>query len=340
MKHHFNSDIVITEGGLKLFGRVESFAEKSRALLAQQKEKWQLLNSNYADLDSVEFRELEIEGLNFKIQFNPHRMISSTAKVDEQSIKDRGCFLCTANLPKEQKAVQYGNDYLILVNPYPIFPEHFTISKIKHLPQRIKKSIEDLLNLSRDLGSFFTVFYNGPECGASAPDHLHFQACTKNIMPIETQYVFIKDNMCRFIGGNSKLKVFASNIFLRKFISFESTSKIELLNIFKILYDGFAKLPGTGIEPKMNIISNYDNGKWRVILFPRRKHRPDFYFKEGAEKILISPAASDYGGITITPRKEDFEKLTGQNIFEMFSEISVTTEYFEYLIKRCETYFQ
>jgi ATP adenylyltransferase/5',5'''-P-1,P-4-tetraphosphate phosphorylase II len=328
---------IIKDSELKNSGNVESFADRAHTLLTIQMEKWHSLNKGYKNLDSVETRELEIDGTKVTLQFNPQRIISSTAKVDEKSIKDRKCFLCVENLPDEQKAVQYGNDFLILGNPYPIFPEHFTISKIKHIPQRIKKSFEDLINLSRDLGKYYSVFYNGPECGASAPDHLHFQACTKNFMPIENS---IKATMCRAAGKNSKLEVFAAKNFVRKFISFESTSKIELLNIFKIFYDGFSRLPGTSIEPMVNIISSYENNKWRVIIFPRRKHRPDFYFKEGSDKILISPAASDLGGICITPRREDFDKVTKENLEKMFDEILVSTEFFEFLINRCETYFR
>lgn len=335
-----NEKKVIKNNELKNFGSVESFAEKARALLIQQKGNWQLLNEGYLNLGKTETREFKLNSCTINVQYNPGRIISSTAKVDEQSIKERKCFLCRSNLPEEQKAVEYGNDFLILANPFPIFNEHFTISKIKHIPQRIKKSFEDLLNLSKDLGKYYTVFYNGPECGASAPDHLHFQACSKNTLPFEKEYNFIKENFTRSAGMNGKLEVYASKNFLRKFISFESGSKIELLNVFKILYAGYLRISAGAAEPKMNIISSFDNNMWRVIIFPRRNHRPNFYFKNDDNKIIISPAAVDFGGICITPRKEDYEKITKQNLEEMFNEVSVSAEFFEFLINRCEMYFR
>lgn len=332
--------MILKVNELKNLGGTETFAEKARTLLIHQKENWQFLKDGYSNLEKTEIREFKLSSSAVQVQFNSGRIISSTAEVDEKSIKERKCFLCHGNLPEEQKAIQYGNDYLILGNPFPIFPEHFTISKIKHVPQRIKKSFEDLLNLSKDLGKYYTVFYNGPECGASAPDHLHFQACSKNVLPIEKEYNSIKETSGRPARKNGKLEVFASKNFSRKFISFESGSKIEILNIFKILYAGFLRISAGAAEPMMNIISSYENNMWRVIIFPRRKHRPGFYFKDGNKKIVISPAAVDFGGICITPRKEDFEKITNEKLEEMFNEVSVSAEFFEFLINRCEMYFR
>ena len=120
-----------------------------------------------------------------KVQFNPGRYISTSAKVDEKSINDRKCFLCPANLPEEQKGILYEEEYLILGNPFPIFPEHFTIPNINHVPQQIKNNFPLMLKLTKDLSKHYVVLYNGPKCGASAPDHFHFQAGTKNFMPIE-----------------------------------------------------------------------------------------------------------------------------------------------------------
>ena len=83
------------------------------------------------------------DGFKIKIQFNEGRIYSTSAKVDVDSVKNRSCFLCENNLPEEQKGIKLLENYLLLCNPYPVFPEHFTIVTVNHKPQEISSSFSD-----------------------------------------------------------------------------------------------------------------------------------------------------------------------------------------------------
>lgn len=310
------------------------WAEKANQLLKEQKLSWLLLKHNYEVLASVQTRVFDFDSFQIKIQLNPERIKSTSAVVDENSINSRECFLCLDKLPREQKALAYGKNFLILANPYPIFMEHYTISKRKHIPQIIIGNFEELLNISKDLGSAFTLFYNGPKCGASAPDHMHFQAVIKNIMPIELEFDKILETKSNSIFNNGKIKVRFFENYLRHFISFESDNKGELLVAFKTLIKAFRKISLPKDEPLMNIISNYTDKKWRIFIFPRRTHRPSQYYAENEKKFLISPAAVDMGGLIISPREEDFNKIKKDDVIDIFRQVTMTKEYFEFLKKK------
>ena len=310
------------------------WAERAKQLLNEQRVSWSLLRKNYDNLAGVQTRVFNFDSLRINVQLNPERIKSTSAVVDENSIKSRECFLCIDKLPSEQNALAYGKNFLILANPYPIFNEHFTISKRNHIPQTIIGNFEELLNISRDLGSYLTLFYNGPKCGASAPDHMHFQAATKNVMPIESEFDKILDNKSNSIFNNGKIKVRFFENYLRLFISFESDNKGELLIAFKTLIKAFKKISPPQDEPLMNIISNYRKNNWCIFIFPRRTHRPTQFFAEKERQLLISPAAVDMGGLFITPREEDFNKIKIDDIIDIFRQVSITKEYFEFLKKK------
>jgi hypothetical protein len=306
---------------------------KVKALLTQQKKAWNLCSNGYNSLSSVELRNFEFDGFNIKVQFNPGRIISSSAKVDEKSINNRACFLCYDHLPPEQKGILYENNFIILCNPYPIFNEHFTIVNIEHLPQLIEDTFNIPLNLSRDLGKNYTIFYNGPKCGASAPDHLHFQAGNKSFMPIDSEYENIKITLGEKIVDENDFRVYAVDNYLRKFFSIESGSIEILAKAFDTFYNIYEKVSAKGEEPMMNILFGYENETWKVIIFPRSKHRPSQYFAQGEENILISPAGVDLGGVLITPREKDFKRITKEIITDIYRQITITTEYFEFIKK-------
>ena len=156
-------------------------------LLTEQLASWETARNNYAALSGVRVKELNVNGIPYKVQFNPARIVSSGAKVDAKSIQARKCFLCPANLPTVQKGISFGGHYHILVNPFPIFPRHLTVPELAHTPQRIATRFTDMLELAEALTDY-TIFYNGPKCGASAPDHAHFQAGNKGFMPIEKDW--------------------------------------------------------------------------------------------------------------------------------------------------------
>ncbi len=324
-------NLFLSDKDLLRYEPADDPADRVHALLAQQKDTWKLLRENYDALDDVQTRSFKIDGHSYRVEFNPGRLTSTTAAVDEQSIRERKCFLCTDNLPPAQRAVRYRDDFAILCNPYPIFPEHFTIANVEHVPQQILTSFPVLRQLSKSLSERYIALYNGPKCGASAPDHLHFQAGDKGFLPIDEEYEQLITTRGEKLLDADGLLVFAVGDFLRKFISFESDNISLLQKAFEVYYASARDVAGSTDEPMMNILSSYQEGEWRVILFPRAKHRPSFFFKKGDAKILISPGAVDLGGVIMTPREEDFNKVSEETLVEMFGEVSISADEFEKL---------
>ncbi len=308
------------------------YSAAAKKLLIQQKSDWQFASNGFESLKSIQTKEFNFDGYKIKVQFNPGRFKSSTAKVDEKSIKERECFLCLENLPSEQKGILINEEYIILVNPFPIFPEHFTIPHIRHIPQSIKNSFPDLLEISKELSKHYCVFYNGPKCGASAPDHLHFQAGSKNFMPIDLEFDQLKNEFGNILFEDKNIILFAIDDGLRRFISIESHDKYLIEHAFNKFYKHYKNIYDNSDEPMMNILSSYDpKSGWRVIIFLREKHRSSHYFAEDENQLLISPAAVDLGGIFITPRQKDFEIISKNIIIEVCDEITLLKEKFDLL---------
>ena len=320
--------IAISETELAPFVSGNDLASKAHALLLQQKRVWEMLRTGYETLQSVRTRAFEFDGFQVKVQFNPGRLISTVAKVDATSIKERKCFLCTQNLPPAQRGIPCDGEFLVLGNPFPIFPEHFTISSLRHTPQLIRNSFTTLLHLTRELGTRYTVLYNGPRCGASAPDHLHFQAGNRSYLPIDAEYEAMKQNGASWLAQSGSLRACSIENCLRRHITFESPDAELLQRAFGALYEVFQDGGPAGEEPMLNILGFYTNAEWRIHFFPRAKHRPAFYFKEGDQKLLISPAAVELGGICTTPREQDFERVTREHIVDMYNEVCVSAEKF------------
>jgi hypothetical protein len=316
----------------------KDYSGAARLLLEQQKKNWIDLKNNYDSLSHTKVKTFQFDGYVIKAQNNPGRIKSSSAKVDAKSISERKCFLCSSNLYEEQKAVRYDEYFLILVNPFPIFLEHFTIPHKDHIPQSIKEWFRKMLLLSRDL-SRDVIIYNGPKCGASAPDHLHFQAGTKYFMPIDDGFHSLKNEYGEILINDGLVVVAGVDDGLRKFISIETPEISSAEKTFNNFYNYYSKISDAEVEPMMNIISFYDPAKpgdeenygWRVLIFLRRKHRPSHYFRENDERILLSPAAVDFGGICILPLEKDFEKITKENISEIFKEVSIGKEQFDFI---------
>jgi hypothetical protein len=301
-----------------------NFSDALKRLFEIQKEQWPMLNSGFKSLATVKSKSFLFDGFKIKAQFNVGRMISTSAKVDPKSISERKCFLCTENLPEEQKGILYTDKYIILCNPFPIFPTHFTLTHKEHRPQRIFDAFSDMLDLSKDISRYYSVIYNGPRCGASAPDHLHFQAGNKFFMPIDNEFHQIKNEYGKEIFEDDKLSVFAIDDGLRKFVSIESLDKELIIKTFNKFYEAFSELMNEKQEPLMNLISFYEEEYgWRIIIFLRAKHRPAVFFAEGEAKMLVSPAAIDLGGVCIFPREEDFYRITKEQIADIFKEVFV-----------------
>lgn len=288
-------------------------------LFNQQLLEWDTARHFYTALNEVKVKETEVNGCMYQIQFNPARIVSSGAKVDAKTIQERKCFLCGANRPTVQKGIDFNGHYTILINPFPIFPKHFTIAEKEHTEQLILPRFGDMIDLAKAMEDY-VIFYNGPKCGASAPDHAHFQAGNKGFLPLETEW---KNHITEKIGNN----LFAINYGFPAFvIKEEMTNKAEAVSLFEKIYHALPMKDGE-TEPMMNVLAWYEtsttggDGTVVIVVIPRAKHRPDCYFAEGDENILLSPAAVDLGGVFITPLEKDFEKITDKNVAEILGEV-------------------
>lgn len=306
----------------------------AKILFAQQHNSWEMNRNNYDMLRNVEVKSFRFGSYKIKVQYNPGRIISTSAKVDEKSIKERKCFLCVENLPPEQKGIIYKDEYIILVNPFPIFPEHFTLSNLKHQPQRIADTFPFLLNFSKDLSKHYSVIYNGPKCGASAPDHLHFQAGLKGFMPLDDEFHLIKNEFGAELISDEDILITGVDDGLRKFITMESTSYDLMIEWFQNILNVLNSENPSDPESMINIISGYDvEFGWQAAIFLREKHRPTHYFREGDNRILLSPASVDLAGCCITPDENSFNKINENIIREIFSEVFVDKQKFEKIKK-------
>ena len=294
------------------------FSKKARELIREQIGEWDLAAKNYASLKKVKIKTFDYGDYRIDIQFNPERIISSAAKVDAKSIESRPCFLCEKNLPPRQRGLYFKNEYIVLVNPFPIFPEHLTIPNISHTDQRIIGNFGSMLDLASGLNDF-VLFYNGPKCGASAPDHLHFQAGIKGFLPIEVD--FVNNKCCREVRTIGNVTISHWPDYQRGIISLKSNDKDNLIECFNQIYSKLKILQPNDVEPMLNIIAIFEQGEWIIHIFPRTLHRPVQYFATGEKQIILSPASVDMGGVLITPREEDFIKISKEDIRDIFNQV-------------------
>lgn len=328
-----HTNFLLSDSDLSTFNDIEHWSDRLAALLAHQMQSWKLLRNNYDELADIKRKTFRIDGSAHEVQWNPGRIVSSSAKVDEKSVRERSCFLCKDNLPKEQRGIVYGDKFLVLCNPFPIFPEHFTIARKDHTPQEIRQSFPTLLELSRDVSDGYVILYNGPKCGASAPDHLHFHAGSKGFLPIEDEYEKLITETGEKIADSAGLLAFAVGGFLRPFVSLECDDEGLLQEALIGYYEAARQLSGELDEPMMNILSSFQDGEWRVIVFPRTAHRPSSFFEEGEKNMMVSPAAIDMCGVITTPLEKDFNRITEEYIRQMFREVSPSREQFAGLVQ-------
>ncbi len=294
-------------------------------LLADQKRDWKQLRDGYAALREVRTREIAGEGFVVTLQFNPQRIVSTNARTDEVSIRSRKCFLCPDRLPPEQRGILYGDTFLVLCNPAPIVERHLTIVHVDHRDQEIEGFVTTMLDLARALSPSHTLFYNGPKSGASAPDHMHFQALPANVLPVERDATVNARRMVR--RKENSVSLWTLNDYWRQVILLESESPGELEGVFRRLLNAMRKVLKSVEEPLINLLCSYERGRWRIILFPRTKHRPDEFFRQGLERVVVSPAAVDMGGYVVVPLERDFERADAglvENIFRQVSQDSAT----------------
>ena len=287
----------------------------------RQLEVWTDARHRFRDLKHVETRQLSDQ---LKLQWNPARIVSTGAKIDKKTLGERPCFLCDKNRPKEQMSKQIDEKFHLLVNPFPILPVHFTIPARKHQPQLIYKNygeIHRFISLHSDL----MVFYNGPKCGASAPDHLHFQAGTNGILPLQTNWQRLSRNLTDIISLNDEEKISVVSDFIVPAFVIISKSAESDEALFRRLYKAMPQR-GDETEPMMNIISWRKGEEFISVVIPREKHRPEAYFAEGDAQFVVSPGALDMSGLIITPREEDFRKLTEEKALSLLQECGVSEE--------------
>jgi ATP adenylyltransferase/5',5'''-P-1,P-4-tetraphosphate phosphorylase II len=307
-----------------------ALSQLSLWLLDDQKKTWPQLAEAYKLLSSAEKRTIQCDGFDVVVQHNSSRHTSASSKVDPISIGARPCFLCVEDLPADQKAIVYDNEFLILCNPAPIFSHHYTIVSLTHTPQAIEGNVTTMLKLAKAMSPSLGIFYNGPQSGASAPDHLHFQASPANAIPVEQD---AGDEARRvLIRKIDDMPLIVLKNFGRGAIIIEGDEMLRMQEMCLRLIHFLKKKFNLNDEPMINIHCSFQKDFWRLIIFPRRKHRPDVYFKEGQEKILVSPGLVDVGGLIITPLKKDFERLDRFLVEDILREVSFDTSMAEFVI--------
>ena len=314
-------------------------------LFKNQLRQWSDANERYQQLKNVEVKEMKARNICLSAQFNPARIGSTGASIDKKSIDERPCFLCPENRPDEQIDFPMNGKFILLVNPFPILPKHFTIPLRVHTPQCIREHYLEMMKMTENLKNFF-VFYNGPRCGASAPDHIHFQAGSRGVVPLERDWenhYYAQRSRIYPVSDDDfieamKLGIVADDmgIFsLRGYVvpGFIIVTRSAAANdfLFKKIYDALP-MQADDTEPMMNILSWTQASELDLerrivsVILPRAKHRPDCYFKEGKEQIMVSPGAIDMGGLLITPREEDFKKLNAKLAVSILQEVAMSPD--------------
>ena len=303
--------------------------------IENQLAKWQTARTNHEALNQIETRRFELAGNTITVQFNPARAVSTCAKVDKSSIEARKCFLCPENKPNEQDEIIISLDepFSLRINPYPILPGHLTISSLKHQDQVLAdKTIRQLPGkliswLEEYFASGYVLFYNGAKCGASAPDHFHFQAVKQSDVPVIQQWERLMETAVR----ETEIKTENGNTYS----SFQITSYICPIQVFicnhsadilpEMINQYLESLPlheGES-EPRYNLFAWQDKQRgFTMAYFPREEHRPACYTATRGEQLLVSPGALDMAGLLVTPRKEDFDKITESDITQIYKEVA------------------
>lgn len=302
-----------------------------RAFFAHQLDTWDEIRQRYEALKYVGLKQLG----HRQLQYNPARMVSTGAQIDRQTIAQRACFLCEKNRPEEQLTIDLGDDFELMVNPFPVLPMHFTIVRKTHVPQTILENYTEIHRLLELFPELF-VFYNGPMSGASAPDHMHFQAGIGQELPLMTvlrklekeQQVLIKQ------GNGSSLSMFNSVSF-NAFVIKSKAQETEMA-LFKQLYAAMPVREGEK-EPRMNIVAWRDGSEDVIVVLPRDNHRPACYFEEGDRRMVISPGALDMAGLIIMPREEDFNRMSEDKLISILKEVSIKEKDMEYIKEKLTT---
>jgi Domain of unknown function (DUF4922) len=280
-------------------------------LLASQATAWPMLARGLAGLRQSQTRTERVFGRNVLVRHIPHRIKSTTAAVDAVSVAQRRCFLCPGNLEPEEEGIPFGSDFIIYCNPFPILERHLTVVHVDHRPQQISGQFGALLGLAKALPDSF-IIYNGPECGASAPDHLHFQSCSRAIFPIEQD---LRDG------------------YIPRVVALRGGNPLDLSSRLEGLLTALKKITNAPTEPMINIAAFFAADSWTVLVFPRGKHRPRVY---ETKELTVSPATIDLCGVFVVPVPGDYEKIRGVDIERIFEEVTLPAELFQSVMRSLE----
>jgi SpoIID/LytB domain protein len=301
----------------------------------RQLQTWHDVRKRYRDLQQVETRELVTDTITLQVQWNPARIGSTGAKIDAKSIAERPCFLCAKNRPQEQMHRVIDGKYELLVNPFPILPIHFTLPTVKHQPQRILPMFGEMLKLAES-NTAITLLYNGPHCGASAPDHAHLQAVSSGILPLQQAWQRLSRNLVEVVKDEEDNGIWQVADYPAAAFVIRSYQKSVGERLFRRIYDALPPAEDQ-TEPMMNIIMWQSDGAVLSVVLPRRKHRPACYTATGDAQYIISPGAVDMGGLIITPREQDFRRVTPELILDIYRELSLTPEQMQEVVERVKT---
>ena len=293
----------------------------------RQLETWPEARARYKALQAVETKELGCDAMTMKAQFNPARIVSTGASIDKAAIAKRPCFLCAANRPKEQLRKVADGRFELLVNPFPILPMHFTIPSLRHEPQLILGSSGSLAEMYRLIEAHpqLTVFYNGPHCGASAPDHAHLQAGTSGTLPLQTQWQRLSRSLTAIVQCGDDEGIWSIDGYPCAALLIKAGTAATATRLFHKLYNALPHPDGEP-EPMMNIVAWRAEERLATVVFPRSKHRPACYGAEGDEGLMVSPGALDMAGLIITPRKDDFCRITPDKAVAILREVTIADD--------------
>lgn len=315
-------------------GKQLTLAARIDALFHQQTKDWRLLRENIRNRSLAETRTFLLGDFPVAAQCNPDRLASTTAGTEKDREQNRSCKLCVENLFEEQERLACGDGLFVLCNPYPVLERHLSIVSRTHSKQAIRGRLPGILDLAKDLSPDYFVFYNGPKCGASVPEHFHLQACSREHLPLNTHLKSIENNAARlkhkqYIVLDEDIEVFAMREYHVALLVYRAASRTALTASVNETLANMAALTRTSEEPLINLLVMFEDPKWTVCLFPRQTHRPTSYFDR---TFIVSPACLDLAGWLVVPIKEHFDRISPQQVAEVYAEVTLEAEGFSRLI--------
>jgi hypothetical protein len=311
-------------------GEEPDFRRLVDRLFAQQLKTWAALRAGVEAFREVEYRRLSVGGTLVLLQHNPRRIVSTGAPMDSASISRRPCFLCPDNMPEEEKGLEFGTRFVVFCNPYPVLKNHLVLVSKEHRPQGIDGNTMYPLDFAEALGPEFFVLYNGPSSGASAPDHLHLQAGAAELIPVLSDL-----EQCEklAIPSPAGIETFAPRNYRVNTLIIRGGNKLDLAHWIQTIVNVLAELIGANpLEPMLNVLYTSRGREWEVVIFPRERHRPSSFYSSGDDRLIVSPAAIDMGGLMVVPERRDFDRMDAAIVESIYREVTLVDEKFARLI--------